>query len=585
MSQSLFSPNQLSFFDPLHSMSARKIRMLEQDWPGYFYRNVLPHLVQLESIFSPLYSSNSNSRPSTPTYLVLGMLVLKSLFNLSDKELEYEINFSLAYQYALGTTSFVKQCVNQRTHNRFRAANALYYQETGVDLLNKFFEELASLQEEIYVGSNRKRRMDSIMIDNGCRKLSRLQLAHVVNKNALFVLEESSISIPETLHHYVEDFDEDPVTCHSKTPAAQKHEAAFRDSITIRKLFPEELQHCEEYNLLNRFISEQIIVTDSGDFESVRNGKALTSTTMNNPADPESTIRSKAGETHQGYVGNFAETVDLDTNRKIIDLADLQQNIYSDIQFAKDQIEKMAEAGNTTTVVADGGYISVDVVNMAAEHGIELVGTAMTGKETPELYKDFKIDEDTGTIVCPAGQTADRAAYSEKSDSWSVSYTIENKCKDCPYHATGECPLKSRKNVRSGRVSSKQIQRATMQQEMGTENFVENYRFRNGVEAIPSQLRRNQNIDYLPFKGLVRKKRGHLLAIVAINVRRVLRYASKDSRKAQFTNRIRAGFNVFLKKSVLFTIFKKLKAKAVCLRWTVLKAAITPPLLSEASKK
>lgn len=68
--------------------------MLEQDWPGYFYRNVLPHLVQLESIFSPLYSSNSNSRPSTPTYLVLGMLVLKSLFNLTDKELEYEINFS-----------------------------------------------------------------------------------------------------------------------------------------------------------------------------------------------------------------------------------------------------------------------------------------------------------------------------------------------------------------------------------------------------------------------------------------------------------------------------------------------------------
>lgn len=158
---------------------------------------------------------------------------------------------------------------------------------------------------------------------------------------------------------------------------------------------------------------------------------------MNNPADPESTIRTKAGETHQGYVGNFAETVDLDTNRKIIDSADLQQNIYSDIQFAKDEIKKMAKAGDTTTVVADGDYISVEVVNIAAEHGIDLVGTAMTGKETPELYKDFKIDEDKGTIICPGGQVADRASYSEKNDSWSVSVMIENKCKDCPYHDSG----------------------------------------------------------------------------------------------------------------------------------------------------
>lgn len=362
MSQSVFSPTQISLFDPVFSMSNRQRRMLEEGWPGFFYRNVLPHLIQLESLFAPLYSSKNNSRPSTPTYLVLGMLVLKSLFNLTDEELEYEMSFSLAYQYALGTTSFDKQCINQRTLNRFRAANALYYQENGEDLLKKFFEELAGLQEEIYVGPNRKRRMDSIMIDNGCCKLSRLQLAHVVNKNALFVLEESGISCPEELHHYIEDFDENSVTYHSETLAAQKLETAFRDSITIRKLFPEKLQNCEEYGHLSRFISEQIIVTDHGEFESVRDGKTLTSTTMNNPADPESTIRTKAGVTHQGYAGNFAETVDLDTNRKIIDSADLKQNIYSDIQFAKDEIEKIAKAGDTTTVVADGGYISVEVV-------------------------------------------------------------------------------------------------------------------------------------------------------------------------------------------------------------------------------
>lgn len=88
------------------------------------------------------------------------------------------------------------------------------------------------------------------------------------------------------------------------------------------------------------------------------------------------------------------------------------------------------------------------------------------------------------------------------------------------------------KNVRSGRISRKMIQRAKIQREAGSEKYVENYRFRNGVEAIPSQLRRNQNIDHLPYRGLLRKKQGYVLAIAAINVRRVLKYAQKDAEKA-----------------------------------------------------
>ena len=51
------------------------------------------------------------------------------------------------------------------------------------------------------------------------------------------------------------------------------------------------------------------------------------------------------------------------------------------------------------------------------------------------------------------------------------------------------------------------------------------------VLSDPSQLRRNQNIDHLPYRGLLRKKQGYVLAITAINVRRVLRYALEDAEK------------------------------------------------------
>ncbi|UNT95572.1 hypothetical protein [Allobaculum mucilyticum] len=102
----------------------------------------------------------------------------------------------------------------------------------------------------------------------------------------------------------------------------------------------------------------------------------------------------------------------------------------------------MAEEGDETTLVADGAYISVDNINEAAEHGIQLVGTAMTGKETPDLTADFEIDEETKTVTCPNGKTADRVTYYEKTDSWNISFHKETTCKDCPFAATGRCPMK-----------------------------------------------------------------------------------------------------------------------------------------------
>ncbi len=80
-------------------------------------------------------------------------------------------------------------------------------QQTGIYLLHEFAEKLAKSLKDAYLGTNLKRRMDSIMVDNGARKLSILQLAHVVIKNMLMVLDENKIAIPENLQHYIEDFD------------------------------------------------------------------------------------------------------------------------------------------------------------------------------------------------------------------------------------------------------------------------------------------------------------------------------------------------------------------------------------------
>lgn len=389
---------------------------------------------------------------------------------------------------------------------------------------------------------------DSIMVDNGCRKLSRLQTAHVIIRSALGPFEENGFDIPENLHHYVEKFDENKVTYHDHRPAEVKKEEAFRDAFDLYRNYPEDLKSAEEFKQLDRFVKEQINQSESNEFEGVKPGKELPSTTLNNPAEPESTTRTKAGKLHLGYVGNFVETVDNDTNRKFIDSADFQPNIYSDSQFAKDEIDRMKERNHTTPLVTDGAYSGVDNVNLAAEAGIELLGTDLAGRKTPDLMADFEIDEENGTVICPNGQKPVKCTKSESAEGYWVSFD-KKICDTCPLRE--QCPLKNRKRVRSGRVSAKMVQRAQLQRTIGSESYMVNYRFRNGVEAIPSQLRRKQKIGHMPYRGLVRKKFGFRGAILGINIRRALRYAMEDAQKASKSLYQKLLFVIFVKFGVL----------------------------------
>lgn len=160
MSQSTYSEfEQVTFFDRLYSLSDKQISKLENGWPGAFKNKALPKLVELEKHFSPLYSNNPNTRPSTPTYLVLAFFLLKELFGLTDDQLIEEVQFNIEFQYALKTTSLSDQPINQRTLNRFRTAISMYEQKTGIDLMELYFYGVAEdLVKELIANKRRKRK-------------------------------------------------------------------------------------------------------------------------------------------------------------------------------------------------------------------------------------------------------------------------------------------------------------------------------------------------------------------------------------------------------------------------------------------
>ena len=109
---------QISLFDATANLTDREKRLLEKSWAKYFAENIFTEID--EKPFSVLYSDRP-SRHNTPVNVIIGALILKEIFGLTDEEIVETLPFDIRYQYALHTTSFEEQPLNDRTLGRFRA--------------------------------------------------------------------------------------------------------------------------------------------------------------------------------------------------------------------------------------------------------------------------------------------------------------------------------------------------------------------------------------------------------------------------------------------------------------------------------
>ncbi len=74
----------------------------------------------------------------------MGALIIKEFTGLSDEDMLSAFMFDIRFQYALHTTSFLKQPMSGRTLRRFRERYSAYEKETGIDLLHDTITSLSS---------------------------------------------------------------------------------------------------------------------------------------------------------------------------------------------------------------------------------------------------------------------------------------------------------------------------------------------------------------------------------------------------------------------------------------------------------
>lgn len=104
--------------------------------------------------------------------VIVGALIIKELFGISDDMVVENLMLDLRYQYALHTTSFEEQPLSDKSLTRFRLRCYNYEQVHGVDLLSGMVKDLAQSSAKMMKIDGRIRRMDSLMVEANIRKLS-----------------------------------------------------------------------------------------------------------------------------------------------------------------------------------------------------------------------------------------------------------------------------------------------------------------------------------------------------------------------------------------------------------------------------
>jgi hypothetical protein len=523
MSFVLNGNQQLNFNDKFLNLTERERKILEKSWAKSFSENVFPFID--EKPFSVLYSVSEASRPNTPVNIIIGSMILKEAFSDTDDELVEAVALDQRYQYALHTTSFNEQPLSDRSLSRFRARCLAYETETGIDLIKNCFNTLTS-QIADFMGINKNlNRMDSMMIAANIKKLSRLELLYTCVANLIKLMQKESDLIPEGLEHYYDENDLNLVVYHTRSENYDdKIKTVLEDAALLSLRCKGKYDQASEYQLLIRVINEQTNSDDEGKLSlKSKNDEKLNSRMLQNPSDPDATFRTKAGKEHRGYVANFVETVG--ENKSIISNYGYDQNIHSDSAFLKESLSNLiGTEENKITVVTDGAYGGAENIELAKENNVILVTTNMQGRKASDIYADFKFSEDGKTLVeCAGGQTPLTSKYYEKTEQCRSTFN-KDKCNQCPYKDQCKPNFDKRKTVVL--ISWKTVERAKQQRYMKSQEFKEFAKFRNGVESIPSTMRRKYKVDEMPVRGKLRTKLFLGFKVMAFNFQKLFKYTN-----------------------------------------------------------
>ena len=539
---------QVSLWQSEFLVTPKKARLLQRSWAEVF-RNQALRLID-EQRFAPMYCPD-NGRPNRAVQTVLGVVILKEMFDLTDQEALDQLDFNMLWHHAL-RLDIDEAHLPQKTLHNFRVR--LMQHDGG----RVAFQETTDRIVQALGLRTGKQRLDSTHIISNIALLTRLGLFCETIRLFLGAVKrdypELAASVAQGLaQRYLKDNGE--ATSYED---ARSGEGRRRLAVCARDLYRlvdrfrgTSVAEMEEYRLLERLLREQCHVgrhrdggpqaddDDAGEGNvpiALMEPREVRSDSLQSPHDPEATYSGHKGK---GYEVQVAETCDEDNITQIITHVDVTPSSGSDAEATVPIIDALSARGlQPGELVADTSYGPGRNAFEAERRGTELVSPV--GGPTPKAAEhaeglltaaDFVIDPIGSRItVCPAGHRAVAEYEDEEAPERVEIHFAREVCEPCPLRP--RCPVRWRRRpeLAGGRgpgayVLTADLVKVNIERRRRAEasgEFRRRYATRAGIEGANSELKRAHGLGRLRVRGGLRVRLAVYLKALACNIKRMV---------------------------------------------------------------
>jgi len=527
---------QPALISAISDLPEKQRKRLENSWAGTFYREFFCRID--EEAFAVLYSE-VDSRPNVPVNVLVGLEALKAGFGWSDQEMYEHFCYDLQVRYALGYDRLGDGDFEIRTVYYFRERLSKYNAETGLNLLEKAFENITDAQILDLKVRTGMQRMDSTQIASNIVSASRLQLlVEAVQRVERILSEADRTRLAKTFAPYIQDSAGHYTYRVKGKEAVQEH--LQKVGQTIHALLPDlKSAYAAETacQVLERIFTENFHVVESG--VRAKENTEIASACLQSVDDLEATYRTKGTGHYKGYVANITETCDPENEIQLITKVQVAPNNVDDSQLLAEALPNLQARTDVDTLVTDGGFggEASDAALQEAQT-VTLIQTAIRGAQPdPNKFSlaAFVIQQneqcEPAQITCPQGQSV--PVLPGRTTGWQARFD-PSLCSTCPFQLDGHCRTQPQKrDPRYLLTFTTPEMRAAQRRKEYQAHKGDSLNLRSAVEATVRSVKHPFPAGKLPVRGKFRIACLMIASAATANVRRIQRYLMAKMKTAK----------------------------------------------------
>jgi len=530
--------NQLEMFDPWDFLSPKRKRMLDESWPGLFREQLLCELPVRK--LRP-FLRDDFGRPSKELYTLLGVLLFQQAMDLNDYDAVRQLSFNIEWHYALNITeeSDAAKYISEKTLWTWRQIL------TEHNLDQVIFDTISDKLAKVFSVNTDNQRIDSVHIKSNMRKLGRIGIFSQTIHKFLINLKRHHgdlfDSIGEQLvERYISKKALSAFSLVKPSESSKTLQVVSTDLFDLIEQFKDQPAVCamQSYKLMERVLKEQCNVqTDgTGSKLTVKEPKQISSDSLQNPSDPDSTYSGHKGQGYQVQImETFSTTEDKEEKKQTLNLIThvaVEKACEHDSHALMPAIEdtQKRELG-PKTVLADTLYGGDDNKQSAKNEQVDLVApTFKGGNSTGINLSHFTFDDNGYVTCCPAGHHPVKVRFKKRTNRYNARFEL-SQCPFCPH--VDKCPIQSGKKNYYLRYTAKDQRLAARRIIESSEEFIDIYRWRAGVEATISQYDALTGVKKLRVRGFNAVRFCAILKAAGLNLLRAAAVRRARRRRSQ----------------------------------------------------